>query len=46
MKKWTVITLFVLVAMVLAACGPTGGRIGSAARGDHRSGRHDCARGD
>ena len=23
MKKWTVLTLFVLVAMVLAACGPT-----------------------
>lgn len=25
MKKWTVLTLFVLVAMVLAACGPSGG---------------------
>ncbi len=23
MKKWTIVTLFVLVAMVLAACGPT-----------------------
>ena len=43
MKKWTVVTLFVLVAMVLAACGPTAAPTqapAQATRCDHGPGCH------